>query len=57
MIAVERQHVIFEDSFEDEWDIQIHDTNQLLCLGLHVNLLGRFIEIPEQRRAKLLPAG
>ena len=22
MIAVERQHVIFKDSFEDEWDVQ-----------------------------------
>ena len=24
MIAVERQHVIFEDSFEDEWDVRGH---------------------------------
>jgi hypothetical protein len=24
MVAVDRQGVIFENSFEDEWDIQVH---------------------------------
>jgi hypothetical protein len=45
VIAVPRQHVVFEDSFENERNVEFHDFYLLFSLSLQANLFHRIFSM------------